>query len=218
MNNNNKKRRKTKNVNDDNEDEDEREEIEQEEQEIKMKNNLKDIKKEIINQNDRNQYQTTSILSTTTINNTTTTTANTRKRRQTSNANNAASASLSVDDEEEEKEIHNLASMNKYLKVSQEFHIEIPIIQLKSQVSTKWSRNQNETLKELTKSAARVMLLKGGKGDKLSIENVRSAMGDYKALVRPAIKGGQQLLKNIFGYDVILTKEPDHIYVVNTIK
>mmetsp|Transcript_20927 Transcript_20927/g.21603 ORF Transcript_20927/g.21603 Transcript_20927/m.21603 type:complete len:284 (+) Transcript_20927:328-1179(+) len=108
--------------------------------------------------------------------------------------------------------------MNIYLQASKDYHIEIPKIQLKSQVSTKWSRNQSETVKELAKSAARVMLMKGGKGDKLSFENVRGALGEYKALVRPAIRDGQQLLQNIFGYDVILTKDPDHIYIVNKIK
>lgn len=129
----------------------------------------------------------------------------------------STSQQVTVDDEEEDKETKSNL-LNHFLPGCHNYHIQIPTIQLKQQQSIKWDRVSSDAAKGLAKSAARVLLFKGGHGDRVTMEHIRSSLGDYKQLTRPALKAAQQLLRNIFGLDVVLTKEPDNIYVVNTIQ
>jgi hypothetical protein len=136
-----------------------------------------------------------------------------RKRRST-----AAVADVSVDDEEEERCVANSRSSTQFIPGCANYHLEIPMIELRQPQAVKWDRALVETTKGLAKAAARVLLLKGGQGDKITMEHIRSSMGEYKPLARPALKAAQELLREVFGFDIILTKDPDNIYVVNTIK
>jgi hypothetical protein len=138
-----------------------------------------------------------------------------RKRRSTAIASHG---DVSVDDEEEERNVAELRPLNQFVAGCSSYHIEIPSIELKQPQSIKWDRVPVETAKGLAKATARVLLMKGGRGDKITLEHIRAALGDYKLQSRAAIKAAQQLLRQIFGYDVVITKDPDNLYVVNTIK
>lgn len=143
-----------------------------------------------------------------------------KKRRSTRSSTQPTipKGNISVDDEEEERIVANSQPLNQFLTGCTKYHIEIPAIQLKQQQSIKWDRLPVDTSKGLAKAAARVLLLKGGRGDKITMDHIRSALGDYKQSTRPALKAAQQLLRDTFGYDVVLAKDPDNIYVVNTIQ
>ncbi len=120
-----------------------------------------------------------------------------RKRKQSSET--LGTQSITVDDEEEQRAVQNQKTSDRYLNgISKGVHFEIPLIELKQQAELKWNRTPRDTTKGLAKSAARVLLMKGGKGDKLTLEHVRSSMPDYKPLARPAVREGQKLLQNIF--------------------
>jgi hypothetical protein len=146
----------------------------------------------------------------------TTSSSNQRKRRSTVIA--SRSGGVSVDDEEEERNLAELRPLNQFVAGCSSYHIEIPTIELKQQQSIKWDRVPIETTKGLAKAAARVLLMRGGRSDKTTPEHIRAALGDYKVHLRPAIKAAQQLLRQTFGYDVVMTKDPDNLYVVNTLK
>jgi hypothetical protein len=141
------------------------------------------------------------------------------KRRQSGRKRRSTLAAVAdVDDEEEEKVIANSQPLTQFVAGCTPYHLEVPIIELRQPQAVKWDRVSVETTKGLAKAAARVLLMKGGRGDKITMEHIRSAMGEYKHLSRPAVKAAQELLREVFGFDVLLTKEPDNIYVVNTIK
>lgn len=141
-----------------------------------------------------------------------------QQRKRRSVVISSGRGDVSVDDEEEERNIAKLHPLNHFVVGCLPYHIEIPTIELKQQQSIKWDRVRDETTKGLAKAAARVLLMKGGRGDKITLEHIRGALGEDKVHLRPAIKAAQQLLRQIFGYDVVIAKDPDNLYVVNTIK
>ena len=67
-----------------------------------------------------------------------------------------------------------------------------------------------------------MFVVPGGRRDKVSVENVREALGQidssYRAHSQAALQAVQAKLKATFGFNVVLTRNPDSVYVVNAIR